>query len=118
MAYEVWTDPGFRRELGELREPDRNAVLTGLRGLATHPIEHPNVVRLKGTPYPGSFRLRIGRFRVLGIVLEGPGLILLTTFFLKKRESDYDRATERHESRLQAQGPPLGHYVQSARRRR
>lgn len=118
MAYEVWTDPGFQRELDKLPKPQRALILEGIRGLAHHPIEHPQVVRLKGTKYPGSFRLRVGRYRVVGIILESPKLILLTTLFLKKRESDYDQAADRHEHRLGAQGPPLDEYVRGARRRR
>lgn len=118
MAFEVWTDPGFQRELAELAADDQQAILASLRGFAVHPTEHPRQVRLKGSAYPGSFRLRLGRHRVLGLVLAAPRLILLTTVFLKKRESDYDQALDRHERRLRAQGPPLGDYVRMARRKR
>lgn len=118
MAFEVWADPGFQRELDALEEADRAAVLQALQGLAAHPADHPQTVLLKGSAYPGSFRLRVGRLRVLGLALDHPKLILLTTTFVKKRDSDYDHALDRHESRLRRQGPPLADAVAKARRRR
>lgn len=118
MSYDVWADPGFHRELDDLRDADRAAVLDAAKGLSQHPLEHPQLVRLHGTRYPGSFRLRVGRLRVLGIVLDQPRLVLLTTVFFKKRESEYIQAQERHETRLRAQGPPLDDYVRGARRKR
>ena len=118
MPYEIWTDPRFQRELDELAERDRNDVIEDVNGLIDHPLEHPQLVRVKGTAYPGSFRLRAGRFRVMGLVLDGPELILLTMVFLKKRELDYDQAIKRNEGRMRLQGPPLDEYVKSARRRR
>jgi mRNA-degrading endonuclease RelE of RelBE toxin-antitoxin system len=114
MAHEVWADPGFQWELAALPGEDRKAVEDALPGLARHPADHPQTVRLKGSAYPGSFRLRVGRLRVLGLALDGPRLILLTTVFLKRRDSDYDAALLRHERRLKAQGPPLGDQVKGA----
>jgi mRNA-degrading endonuclease RelE of RelBE toxin-antitoxin system len=118
MPHEVWADPGFQRELAALPAADRTAVESALPGLARHPADHPQTVRLKGTGYPGSFRMRVGRLRVLGLALDGPRLILLTTVFVKKRDSDYGQALERHERRLKAQGPPLGDAVKAAMKRR
>ncbi len=117
-AFEVWADPGFQREVQDLAPADRATVAEALPGLAAHPRDHPQTVRLKGSDYPGSFRLRIGRLRVLGLALDGPRVILLTTVFVTKRESDYDQAVERHDARLKTQGPPLGAFVQAARKRR
>lgn len=117
MPYEVWADPGFERELANRSEGDRTWIRSSFVALAEHPLEHPRTVRLKGTRYPGSFRLRVGRYRILGIVLGVPKLILLTTMFLKKRESDYEPAAERHERRLRSQGPPLDEFLRTARRR-
>lgn len=118
VTYEMWADPGFQRELAALFGTDRQAVEAALPGLASHPAEHPQTVRLKGSSYPGSFRLRLGRLRILGLALDGPKLILLTTLFVKKRDSDYDQALQRHERRLRSQGPPLGDFVKHALRRR
>lgn len=73
---------------------------------------------LHGSRYPGSFRLRAGTLRVLGIILEGPRLVFLTTLFVKKRDSDHDQASQRHEARMAAQGPPLRDHLANARRRR
>ena len=117
-AYEVWADPGFQRELDDLPVTDSNAVRDALPGLAAHPRDHPQTVRLKGSDFPGSFRLRVGRLRLLGLALDRPRVILLTTVFAKKRESDYEQALQRHEGRLKSQGPPLRDFVKSSKGRR
>lgn len=118
MSFEVLGDEGFHRELGKLDGDDQEAVRQALRGLLEHPLEHPKLARLHGSRYPGSFRLRVGDLRVLGLALASAKLVFLTTVFRKKRESDYDQALERHEARLGNQGPPLGEYLRGLRRRR
>lgn len=117
MAFEILGDPGFHRELAALDERLQDVVRASLKALQANPLKHPQLVRLHGSRYPGSFRLRIGPHRVLGIVLAGPGLVFLTTVFTKKRESDYDQALQRHDQRMAAQGPPLDEFLRSARRR-
>lgn len=118
MAFEVYTDPGFQKEFGKLAEADQEKILDSLTGLVAHPLKHPQARRLKGSKYPGSFRLRVGAFRILALALEAQDLVLLTTVFKKKREADYDLALERHEGRLRAQGPPVGEFVRKSRRQR
>ena len=118
MPFELLGDPAFHRELASLASGEQDKVRLALRGLWEAPLEHPKVARLHGSAYPGSFRFRIGPLRVLGLVLQSQGLILLTTVFRKKRDSDYHQALERHEQRLALQGPPLGEFLKAARRRR
>ncbi|MEA3136245.1 MAG: hypothetical protein QOC71_526 [Thermoplasmata archaeon] len=118
MPFELLGDPAFHRELEALSAPAQADVKQALRGFIEHPLEHPKATRLHGSRYPGSFRLRIGSHRVLGIVLAGPRLIFLTTLFTKKRESDYDQALARHDARMEAQGPPLRGHLAGLRRRR
>lgn len=118
MPFEILGDPGFHRELAALSATEQDKVRLGLRGLLDAPLEHPKLARLHGSAYPGSFRLRVGTLRVLGLVLASQRLILLTTVFRKKRDSDYDQALSRHEGRLAKQGPPLAEFLHSARRKR
>lgn len=118
MPHELLGDVGFHRELAALPPAAQEKLRSGLRGFVDSPLEHPKAARLHGSAYPGSFRLRIGPFRVLGLVLQTQGLIFLTTVFQKKRDSDYDQALARHEKRLAAQGPPLAEFLKSAKRRR
>ena len=117
MPYELLGDPGFHRELEGLPTAAQTAPKAALRAFLEHPLRHPKVARLHGSRYPGSFRLRAGPMRVLGIVLDGPRLVLVTTVFVKKRDSDYVQALSRHERRMEAQGPPLDEYLRSARKR-
>lgn len=114
--YEAWADRGFDRELRALPAATRSAVEDSLGSLRESPLEHPQVARLHGSGYTVSFRFRVGQARVLGLILAGPQVILLTTVFVKKRASDYDAALVRHETRLRAQGPPLAEFVQKARK--
>lgn len=116
--FELFADEGFAKELDRMAVSQQETIRGALNGLLDHPWEHPKVARLHGSRYPGSFRMRIGRLRVLGLVLVSQGLILLTTLFEKKRDSDYDQALVRHEARLLAQGPPLGEVIRAARKRK
>jgi mRNA-degrading endonuclease RelE of RelBE toxin-antitoxin system len=118
MAYELFADPGFLRELGKLPAAAQASVKGAWDGLRNSPLQHPKLVHLHGSRYPSSFRLRVGAYRVLGIVLASQSLVFLTTVFLKRRDGDYGLALERHEERLAAQGPPLDEFLRGARRRR
>lgn len=114
---ELWADPAFLRELDKMPPAEGQQVRRALDGLRNHPAAHPQLVRLHGSNYPGSFRLRVGSHRVLGILLASQDLVFLTTVFTKKRDSDYNKALTRHQTRLAAQGPPLEEYLRDARRR-
>ncbi|MHB1261276.1 MAG: type II toxin-antitoxin system RelE family toxin [Thermoplasmatota archaeon] len=118
MSFELLGDPGFHRELSALPAVAQDQIRAGLAAFVSHPLEHPKATRLHGSRYPGSFRLRIGSHRVLGIALPGPRLIFLTAVFTKKRDSDYDQALVRHEARMAAQGPPLRDHLAGLRKRR
>lgn len=117
MAADVWADPGFARELRRLSAAQQAAVQTALPGLAAALLDHPQVALIHGSRYQGSFRLRIGQVRVLGLALVHANLVLLTAAFVNRRPSDYDEALARHEKRLATQGPPLDGSVKGARRR-
>jgi mRNA-degrading endonuclease RelE of RelBE toxin-antitoxin system len=117
MPFDLIADQALDRELAKLPAGARAAILAALEGLRAHPLEHPKVVRLHGSRYPGSFRMRIGSYRLLGLVLASQSLVFLTTAFHKKRDSDYDQALVRHERRLATQGPPLDEAIRAARRK-
>ncbi len=113
---ELWADEAFVKELGKLPAEVQATIRQALDGLRAHPADHPKVVRLHGSRYPSSFRMRIGAHRVLGLLLASQDLVFLTTVFTKKRDSDYGQALARHEGRLAAQGPPLSEFLRDARR--
>jgi mRNA-degrading endonuclease RelE of RelBE toxin-antitoxin system len=117
MAFEIVADAAMHRELEKLPPAARASIVSALDGLRTHPLQHPKLARLHGSRYPGSFRMRIGEYRLLGLVLASQSLVFLTTVFHKKRDSDYDQALLRHGRRLGSQGPPLDEAIRSARRR-
>ncbi len=111
MSFEIWADPGFDKELSKFSKVDQTRIVEGLKSYAVNPIRHPKATRLSGASIIQSFRLRIGPFRVLGTLFTSQETILVTTVFLKKRESDYDAAARRHETRLAAQVPPISDYL-------
>ncbi len=111
MAFEVWADPGFDKELAKFAATERERIEDGLRAYAKNPIRHPKAARLAGASIIQSFRLRVGPYRVLGTIFGSQRLILVTTVFRKKRDEDYVAAMERHETRLKAQVPPVSDYL-------
>ena len=66
------------------------------------PARHPEVRSIAASAYPRSYRLRVGRFRVLFTVFHHERTVVFTTAFPKKRESDYDQAVRRHDARIRA----------------
>jgi len=71
-------------------------------GSHNHPNQHPDVKSIAGSKYPGSSRLRLGRWRLIFIFFPDERTLAFTTAFLKKRESDYTQAIARHDSRVKA----------------
>lgn len=111
MSFEVWADPGFDKELSKFSKAEQSRIEDGLKAYAENPIRHPKATRLSGASVIQSFRLRIGPFRVLGTLFASQITILVTTVLQKKRDSDYDAAMARHETRLAAQVPPISEYL-------
>lgn len=116
MPYELWLDPGFQRELATLLQAEQDTIKRALAGLLEAPMEHPKVARLHGSSHPGSFGMRVGPVRLLGIAVATADLILMTTLFRKKRDSDYDQALARHDKRIRLQGPSLDEVLRGGRR--
>lgn len=111
MSFEVWADPGFDKELSKFGKADQARIEEGLKAFANNPVRHPKATRLAGASIIQSFRLRIGPFRVLGTLFASQKTFLVTTVFQKKRDTDYDAAAHRHETRLAAQIPPISDHL-------
>lgn len=88
----------------EIDRADHVAVRDALRALCalTSPTRSPHVRALEGSAYPKSYRLRAGRHRILFILMPDLGVIVFTTAFLKKRDSDYVAAVRRHDARVRS----------------
>lgn len=112
MTFEVWADPGFDQELRKLSRRGEGQIEAGLIAYAQAPVRHPRATRLAGSRVIQSFRLRIGRFRVLGTLFTSQEAMLVTTVFRKKRDEDSKAAMARHGRRLLAQVPPISDYLQ------
>lgn len=57
---------------------------------------------LAGSTYDRSYRLRLGRYRILFVVFPDERTIVFTTAFLRRRDSDYGPAIDRHDARVKA----------------
>lgn len=112
MSFELWADPGFDKELVKFRKAERERIESGLKSYAKNPVRHPKATQLAGASIIQSFRLRIGPYRVLGTLFSSQEAILVTTVFVKERDTDYDAAAKRHEKRLAAQVPPISDYLE------
>lgn len=66
------------------------------------PTQAADVRTLEGSSYPGAYRLRVGRARILFILLPGQRQVVFMTSFVKKRESDYRAALRRLDARVRA----------------
>lgn len=89
---------------GELPSDERDGARRAMREIArlAQPWRSPQVKALAGSGYDRSYRLRFGRYRILFILFPDEQAIVLTTAFLKRRESDYDPAIQRHDARIEA----------------
>lgn len=66
------------------------------------PVRSAHVSALAASSYDLSYRLRVGRYRILFIVFPDERTIVFTTAFLKRREADYGAAIARHDGRVRA----------------
>lgn len=116
MVWELRAHKRFRRDLDKLQGSERDRILKGLRDLAAllddldsldprrvaasgalDPV--PDLRPLKGTGVPGSYRLRVGPWRVAVALLPDEEIVLVTV--LDRRDSaTYDRMPDLHAQRF------------------
>ena len=87
------------KELASETHAEARHAMTGVASRAD-PWAAASVRAIEGSVYPGAHRLRVGRWRILFIVLPDEGHVVFTTAFLKKRASDYRAALARHDARV------------------
>jgi len=86
----------------ELPRDERDGARAAMRGIVklAQPSRSSQVKALAGSGYGRSYRLRFGRYRILFVVFPDERTLVFTTAFLKRRESDYAAAIERHDARV------------------
>lgn len=95
---ETWTSGPFQRELGRLDTKDAKRIVEALRRFA---LDQPVDVRpVAGAASPGTVRIRVGPYRIIGSVLPDRDLVYWTTLFRKRRDQDYQKALRRHDARM------------------
>lgn len=101
MPFQAIVHDAVWREVEEAAHDELRAAMRALCRLAS-PARAANVRALEASAYPKSYRLRVGRHRVLFLLLPDEEVIAFTTAFLKRRESDYGAAVDRHDARVRA----------------
>lgn len=86
--YSVFLRPHARRALKKLQKTEQIEITQALELLAENPFASPNVDRIEGSRDP-AFRLRVGRYRALYILITSNHTIEVIDVFLKTGNQDY-----------------------------
>lgn len=88
----------------ELPRDEHEGARVAMRAIVKldQPARSPQVGSLSGSAHAGSYRLRVGRYRILFILFPDERTLAFMTGFLKRRESDYDEAIELHDARVRS----------------
>ena len=101
MAFQGIVHDALWKELDRGAHDEVRAAMKTIVAL-DDPAQSSNVKLLENCAFRKSYRLRVGRLRVLFIIFPDEGVVVFTTAFEKKRESDYIGAIERHERRVRS----------------
>ncbi len=88
--YKVKVRSRFERAIKKLDKETQRIVIRELEILAEDPFAHQNVRKISGIDKP-FYRLRIGRWRVLYILITKDGIIEVIDLFLKQSDNDYKK---------------------------
>ncbi len=80
----------FDRIFKKLDSKTQQSIVDALETLTCSPFENPNVKMLSGA-ISGACRLRVGRWRILYLLITKQNTIEVIDLFLKKSSSDYQR---------------------------
>lgn len=116
MGWELAQHNGFKRELSKLDGRDADTIRVALRRLKAQ-LDRVNTLDprkvfssgsiaagvdlqpLHSTGIPGSYRLRVGRYRITLAILPDERLVLLTAVE-KRDDSTYDKLPALHRKRF------------------
>ena len=88
--YKVRVTTRFERVFKKLEKRTQQQILTILNELAEDPFNHPNSRSIVGVKEK-AFRVRMGRWRVLYIVMTKEQVLEVIDLFMKKGPSDYQK---------------------------
>lgn len=97
MPFTTLVHNGIWREIPPDEHDHARRAMRALSGFGN--VAHsPQVTPLSGSAFANSFRLKVGRYRIL-FTLREDTTIVFQAAFLKRRESDYVAAIARHDAR-------------------
>lgn len=85
--YRIVVRKRFERVFANLDKETRKALIVALEGLATNPFASPQVKRISGVKEP-AYRFRVGRWRVLYLLITEERTIEVIELFLKTSDKD------------------------------
>ncbi len=88
--YQVKVRARFERAIKKLDKELQRMIIHEIEILAEDPFAHQNVRKIGGTDKP-FYRLRIGRWRVLYILITKDRIIEVIDLFLKQSDNDYKK---------------------------
>ncbi len=88
--YEIIFRARFEKEFKKLDKKTQILILDKLEDLIKNPLQHPQIRRIAGVKQM-AFRIRVGRWRVLYIVITKDKIVGVLDIFLRKGASDYRR---------------------------
>ncbi|MFA4845710.1 MAG: type II toxin-antitoxin system RelE/ParE family toxin [Patescibacteria group bacterium] len=86
--YQVVFRSRFERTFKKLDRKTQRLVLDELERLAQDPFDHPQIRAIVGVRQK-AFRLRVGRWRVLYIILSKEMVLEVIDLFIRKGSDDY-----------------------------
>ncbi len=86
--YELFFRTRFERTFKKLDKKIQSKILDTIETLVDNPLDHPHIRKIAGVRQH-AYRLRVGRWRVLYLVIKKDNVIEIIDLFLKKSESDY-----------------------------
>ncbi|HUR69144.1 MAG TPA: hypothetical protein VM370_07840 [Candidatus Thermoplasmatota archaeon] len=101
MPFESYAHAAIWQELPADEHDNARAAMRALARFDV-PTHSAQVGALSTSTFDGSYRLRVGRYRILFILFAHDATLVFTTAFLKRREGDYVDAIAQHDARVKA----------------
>ena len=86
--YRITYNKRFEKSFAKLTQIEQKKVVKVIQTLAQNPFTNSNIRNISGVKQ-NAYRMRIGRWRVLYLIITKKQIIELVDLFMKKNKSDY-----------------------------
>ncbi len=88
--YDLTYRSRFVKVIKGLDQAIQKKIIQELERLVVDPWRHPNIRHLNSSA-PNAYRLRVGRWRILYVLIQKKSTIEVIDLFMKKSGQDYER---------------------------